>query len=81
MTLICKEKLIENYDRVHQGPPGGARKLMEDAEPVEFDPNDYENRRSVLLSLWLDNILTDKQYFSTVDKVDKYEEKRRHEGM
>lgn len=25
------DKLIAEYDRVHIGPPGGARKLMEDA--------------------------------------------------
>lgn len=34
MSLIDKEKLIAEYDRVHQGPPGGARKLMEEAEDV-----------------------------------------------
>lgn len=32
--LIEKEKLIAEYDRVHVGPPGGARKLMEEAEEV-----------------------------------------------
>ena len=34
MALIEKEKLIAEYDRVHVGPPGGARKLMEDADEV-----------------------------------------------
>jgi hypothetical protein len=34
MSLIDKEKLISDYDRVHIGPPGGARKLMEEAEDV-----------------------------------------------
>lgn len=38
MTLIDKEKLIAEYDRVHVGPPGGARKLMEDAEDVPAIP-------------------------------------------
>lgn len=33
--LIYKEDLIAEYDRVHIGPPGGARKLMEDAPTVE----------------------------------------------
>ena len=32
--LIDKDKLLAEYDRVHQGPPGGARKLMEEAEAV-----------------------------------------------
>ena len=41
MSLIDKEKLIDEYDRVHQGPPGGARKLMEDAEYVPAIPLDW----------------------------------------
>lgn len=28
MSLIRREDLIAEYDRVHQGPPGGARKLI-----------------------------------------------------
>ena len=33
--LIDKAALIAEYDRVHVGPPGGARKLMEDAPIIE----------------------------------------------
>ena len=33
--LISRKALIAEYDRVHVGPPGGARKLMEDAPSVE----------------------------------------------
>lgn len=29
--LISRKALIAEYDRVHVGPPGGARKLMENA--------------------------------------------------
>ena len=32
--LISRKALIAEYDRVHVGPPGGARKLMEDAPAV-----------------------------------------------
>ena len=32
--LISRKALIAEYDRVHIGPPGGARKLMEDAPTV-----------------------------------------------
>jgi hypothetical protein len=32
--LISRQALIAEYDRVHIGPPGGARKLMEDAPAV-----------------------------------------------
>ena len=32
--LISRKALIAEYDRVHVGPPSGARKLMEDAPEV-----------------------------------------------
>lgn len=38
MRLIDADALIAEYDRVHIGPPGGARKLMEDAPTI--DPED-----------------------------------------
>lgn len=37
MRLIDADALIEEYDRVHVGPPGGARKLMEDAPTIESE--------------------------------------------
>lgn len=33
--LISRKALIAEYDRVHVGPPGGARKLMENAPTVD----------------------------------------------
>jgi uncharacterized protein (DUF983 family) len=33
--LIDRAALIAEYDRVHVGSPGGARKLMEDAPTIE----------------------------------------------
>ena len=33
--LISRKALLAEYDRVHIGPPGGARKLIEDAPGVE----------------------------------------------
>jgi hypothetical protein len=33
--LISRKALLAEYDRVHIGPPGGARKLMEDAPEVD----------------------------------------------
>ena len=33
--LIYREDLIAEYDRVHKGPAGGARKLMVDAPAVD----------------------------------------------
>lgn len=35
MRLIDADALIAEYDRVHVGPPGGARKLIEDAQTVQ----------------------------------------------
>ena len=35
MSLINREDLIAEYDRVHVGAPGGARKLMVDAPEVK----------------------------------------------
>ena len=35
MRLIDANALIAEYDRVHIGPPGGARKLMVDAPTVD----------------------------------------------
>lgn len=33
--LISRKALLEAYDKAHQGPPGGARKLMEEALAVD----------------------------------------------
>lgn len=39
--LISRTALIAEYDRVHVGAPGGARKLMEDAPAVDAVPVVY----------------------------------------
>lgn len=33
--LISRKALLAEYDRVHVGPPGGARKLIKDAPRVD----------------------------------------------
>lgn len=43
----------------------------------EADPNDYETRCNVLLSMWMDNILTDGEYNKIREKLDKYEAEKR----
>lgn len=35
MRLIDADALLEAYDREHVGPPGGARKLIEEAPTIE----------------------------------------------
>lgn len=38
MELIERQALLDAYDAAHQGPPGGARKLIEQAPVVEAVP-------------------------------------------
>lgn len=38
MELIDRAALIAEYDRVHVGAPGGARKMMEDAPTIDAVP-------------------------------------------
>ena len=38
MELIEKQALLDAYDTAHQGPPGGARKLIEEAPIIEAAP-------------------------------------------
>ena len=35
--LVCREALLEKYDAAHEGPPGGARKLIEEAPAVSLE--------------------------------------------
>ena len=32
--LISRDALLAEYDKAHKGPPGGARKLIENAPPI-----------------------------------------------
>ena len=71
MALIDKEKLIAEYDRVHQGPPGGARKLMTEAEEVPAIPLDWiRNYISNLKAMGVQLSLRDAQAVSVM--VDKW---------
>ncbi len=36
--MISRAYVLAEYDRQHQGPPGGARKIMEDAPAVDAIP-------------------------------------------
>lgn len=53
--LISRKALIAEYDRVHIGPPGGARKLMEDAPAVNPLPCKIG-----------DTVWTTKNYWGTI---------------
>lgn len=36
--LISRDYVLSEYDRQHNGPPGGARKIMEEAPTVDATP-------------------------------------------
>ena len=47
--LINRSALLAEYDRVHVGPPGGARKLMEEApvvDAVRVQHRQWDRRRT-----------------------------------
>ena len=52
--LIYREDLIAEYDRVHKGPAGGARKLMVDApavDAVEVKHGEWINKTKIINGL------------------------------
>lgn len=61
--LISRKALIAEYDRVHIGPPGGARKLMEDAPAVDAVPvvrcKDCEYHRPINRKDTYENLFVD----------------------
>lgn len=50
--LISRAYVLAEYDRQHKGPPGGARKIMENAPAVEAVP--------VVHAMWVEE--TDHSY-------------------
>ena len=38
VDLISRDYVLSEYDRQHNGPPGGARKIMEEAPAVDAAP-------------------------------------------
>lgn len=72
--LISRKALIAEYDRVHIGTPGGARKLMEDAPAVDAV--------EVVHAYWTGLIPSDYTYaegFST--EMTQEEKAKRHEDF
>lgn len=55
MSLIKRETLLAAYDAAHKGPPGGARKLIEEAPEVE-----------AITVEWLKAQNTSTEYYKTV---------------
>lgn len=47
---------------------------------TEINLNDYETRCNILLSMRMDGILPESEYFKIREKLDKFEEERRKHG-
>ena len=47
--LISRQALLEAYDKAHQGPPGGARKLIAEAPSV----NVATDNKNAIPSMWI----------------------------
>ena len=62
MSLINREDLIAEYDRVHVGEPGGARKLMVDAPEVQPD-------RMKLVQQAVNTIMSTSRSYSIRDRA------------
>lgn len=73
--LIDRKALIAEYDRVHIGPPGGARKLMEDApivdavEVVRCKDCKHRGDEGGCPMYWLDEIEWDDDGYTEYDYV------------
>ena len=49
---IEREALLEAYDKAHVGPPGGARKLIEEAPAADVAPVVHGRWEAVLEGVW-----------------------------
>lgn len=66
--LVSREWLFEEYDKQHEGPPGGARKIIEEAPAVPAIPTEWIRQQmcdypgmesamwSKLLRLWREEV-------------------------
>jgi len=65
--LISRKDLLEAYDKAHQGPPGGARKLIEEAPRVfsiKFSEKEFEK-----ILQYQKDVLTDTAQEAIMDAI------------
>ena len=60
MSLIERERLLAEYDKAHVGPPGGARKLIEEAPEV---------KPSVVAEIKIDNDALQRMVDEAVEQI------------
>lgn len=73
---ISRQYLLDEYDRQHQGPPGGARKIIEEAPAEDVVPTEpqeigYDQCANAMLKMWMDNVVTDVEYNRIMDRLNK----------
>lgn len=50
--LISRAYVLAEYDRQHKGPPGGARKIMEEAPAVDAAPVVHGRWKAICNPFW-----------------------------
>ena len=73
---VSRQYLLDEYDRQHQGPPGGARKIIAEAPPADVVPTEpqeigYDQCANAMLKMWMDNVITDGEYNRIMDRLNK----------
>lgn len=73
---VSRQYLLDEYDRQHKGPPGGARKIIEEAPsedvvPAEPQEIGYDQCANAMLKMWIDNVITDGEYNRIMDRLNK----------
>ena len=73
---VSRQYLLNEYDRQHQGPPGGARKIIEEAPAEDVVPTEpqeigYDQCANAMLKMWMDNVVTDGEYNRIMDRLNK----------
>ena len=73
---VSRQYLLDEYDRQHQGPPGGARKIIAEAPAADVVPTEpqeigYDQCANAMLKMWMDNVVTDGEYNRIMDRLNK----------
>lgn len=73
---VSRQYLLDEYDRQHQGPPGGARKIITEAPAANVVPTEpqeigYDQCANAMLKMWIDNVVTDGEYNRIIDRLNK----------
>ena len=73
---VSRQYLLNEHDRQHKGPPGGARKIIVEAPAADVVPTEpqeigYDQCANAMLKMWMDNVITDGEYNRIMDRLNK----------